>query len=115
MSLRPPRFSQSLSAAESSLNVVQHEIAEDQAAALGHQAIRAEKAMEALHNHDASGADDPETRDRLVRKAAYAVWALFIQRELMGMRDHSYIKREYKIPGEVLNRMGEASIATDPD
>jgi hypothetical protein len=115
MSLRLPRITQTLSVAETTLNVVQHEIAEDQAASLGHQAIKAEKAMEALHAHDASGADEPDTRDKLVRRAAYAVWALFIQRELMGLRDHSYIKREYRIPREVLNRMGEAGIATDPE
>jgi len=41
-----------------------------------------------------------------VKQAAEQAQAYFIQRELMGMRDHSHPTEHYKIPNEVLAQIG---------
>ena len=35
------------------------------------------------------------------------IWALMIQRELCGLRFWEAVEKEYGIPGEVLNRLGQ--------
>ena len=47
-----------------------------------------------------------DARERLLREAAQAVYAYFIQRELCGLRRHAEVIREYSIPREVLVRLG---------
>jgi hypothetical protein len=43
-----------------------------------------------------------------LKAARYAVWAYFVQRELIGFRRHTDVIREYDIPAVVLNGLGEA-------
>ena len=64
-----------------------------------------EKTMAALHAFDAEPTT-PEDRLALVKEAAAAVWKFFVQRELCGLRDQREIIRFYRIPQEVLNRLG---------
>ncbi|WP_367161450.1 DUF6665 family protein, partial [Mesorhizobium sp.] len=45
-------------------------------------------------------------RNRLLKEAAAAVHAYFIQRELCGLRKHDAVIREYDIPRAVLVRLG---------
>ncbi len=40
--------------------------------------------------------------------ARYAVWAYFVQRELIGFRRHADVIRDLDIPTVVLNGLGEA-------
>jgi len=45
-------------------------------------------------------------RDKLLQVSANIVQAFFIQRELMGLTDHSHPISYYEIPKDVLNRIG---------
>ena len=84
---------------------VENEIAAEKASALGHHGRLAQKAVEALHAFDATPQPGVE-RHSLVRAAAREVWKYFIQRELCGVRDQRDVIREYRIPQEVLIRLG---------
>jgi hypothetical protein len=83
-------------------NALEYDILAEKASALGRAGERAEWLLAQLKEYDG----DPETRMRLVKKAAGAVYAYFIQRELCGFRRHDDIIREYAIPREVLVRLG---------
>jgi len=47
-------------------------------------------------------------RTEPLRAARYAVWAYFVQRELIGFRRHTDVIRDMDIPPIVLNGLGEA-------
>ena len=66
-----------------------------------------ERALDALRN---AADPDPGTRARLVQDAAEAVWRYFIQREALGLRNHQLVIRSYKIPGEVLAKVGSGGL-----
>jgi hypothetical protein len=78
----------------------QHEVAEEQAAALGRMGRKAEAALKALRVHEGEG------RAEVLKKAADAVWCYFVQREVMGLRDRAQIVADYQIPREVMARLG---------
>lgn len=84
---------------------VENEIAAEKASALGHHGRLAEKAVAAIHAFDANP-DPAIDRMTLVKAAAREVWKYFIQRELCGVRDQRDVIREYRIPQEVLVRLG---------
>ena len=44
---------------------------------------------------------------QLLSEARYAVWAYFVQRELIGFRRHADVIRDLDIPQVVLNGLGE--------
>jgi len=88
--------------ADAAFNVLQVEMLQEQALALGHHARLVEQAMAALRSCDGA----PAIRHELVRAAARAVWAYFVQREACGLNDHRQVIRDYAIPGEVLARLG---------
>ena len=46
--------------------------------------------------------------ERRLAAAQRAVWAYFVQRELIGFRDHSEVIRDLGIPSEVLAGLGTA-------
>lgn len=83
-------------------NPLDHEILAEKAASLGRAGERVERCLAALR---LAGRDSPR-RPALLKDAADAVYAYFIQRELCGMRRHQDVIREYAIPGEVLVRLG---------
>ena len=62
--------------------------------------------MNALRAFDAAGAGTDDERVVLLKKAAKAVWAYFVQRETCGMRDHRWVTKDYGITNEVLFRLG---------
>ena len=82
------------------LSQIETEILEEAATSLGHYGRAAETALERLAQAEEA------TRTDLLDKAAEAIWAYLVQRELCGMKDHSFIIREMHIPKPVLNRMG---------
>ena len=69
---------------------------------MGRAGERVERALAALKAHQG---DDTE-RTRLLKAAAEAVYAYFIQRELCGMRRHQGVIYEFQIPNQVLARLG---------
>ncbi|MES0127497.1 DUF6665 family protein [Mesorhizobium sp. M0029] len=100
MSLRPPSLG--ASAAEAAFDALGHEILAEKAAALGRAGQRVEETLAKLRQNN----DDKEQRSRLLKEAAAAVHAYFIQRELCGLRRHASVIREYDIPRAVLVRLG---------
>lgn len=83
-------------------NPLDYEILGEKAAALGRAGGKAETCVARLNRTDPEDAERP----RLLREAADAVYAYFIQRELCGLRRHDEIIREWRIPREVLVRLG---------
>lgn len=106
MALRPPsRYAGNAlvgTGSSGGLNPLDHEIAGEKAASLGRAGERVQSCLAALR---ASAPDDGD-RTALVKSAAEAVYAYFIQRELCGLRRHQDVIRDYAIPGEVLARLG---------
>jgi uncharacterized membrane protein YccC len=95
-------------------NVLEYEIVQEQAAALGRLGRALEAALTSLAAFDA--ADGPpvdaappsrkDARMHLLQAASYALWCFIVQREACGLRDQGTVIREYRVPTEVRNRMG---------
>jgi hypothetical protein len=99
----PKQYSQSaIGGPVNTLSPLDHEIMGEKAAALGRAGEKVELCLKRLRACE-PGADD---RALLLRQAAQAVYAYFIQRELCGLRRHRDVIREYAIPDEVLARLG---------
>jgi hypothetical protein len=94
------------------LDVLDYEMVQEQASALGRMGRALEAALSRLHEFDAAHprADAPaparEARRALVREAGHALWMFVVQREACGLRDSRGIMREYKVPAEVQLCMG---------
>lgn len=110
MTVRPP---QNLSAGlprEAGWTVLEYEILQQKAQTLGLMGRRVEQALARLRAFDAAGvpgADHRVRRSALLDEAADRVWAFMIQRELCGLRYWEAVVKDYGIPREVLNRMGQ--------
>lgn len=102
MSVRPPSIYSNRS--EQTLNLLEYELLAEKAAALGRAGERVGAALARLNAHER----DPEQRRVLLKAAADAVYAYFIQRELCGLRRHDDAIRDFAIPREVLVRLGAA-------
>ncbi|MDB5475174.1 MAG: hypothetical protein JWP49_685 [Phenylobacterium sp.] len=81
--------------------VLQYELLQEQAASLGRQGEKLEKALAALRDHQGA-----EGRAEKLSAAADAAWCFFVQREVMGLRDRAAVVAHYAIPREVMNRIG---------
>ena len=88
--------------ADSGLDLLGHEILAEKAAALGRAGPKVETSLARLRSHDG----DEAARAVLLKQAADAVHAYFIQRELCGFRRHDSVIREHDIPRAVLVRLG---------
>jgi hypothetical protein len=84
------------------LEVLDYEIVAEMATSLGAAGRKVEAMIGLL---EAEGRDSPD-RVALLKTAAQAVHHYFIQRELCGLRRHNDVIREYRIPNEVLVRLG---------
>jgi hypothetical protein len=100
----PSEFAGKLQA-RSGLGVLEAELLAETAASLGRAGREVELSLERLRAFDAGAPDDGDRRD-LVRAAARAVWAYWVQREACGLVDHRQVIRDQRIPREVLNRVG---------
>jgi len=91
-------------------DVLDYEIVQEQASALGRMGRALEQALARLADFDAAHPDAPasarEARRTLVREAGQALWMFVVQREACGMRDSRTIMRDYRVPGEVQQCMG---------
>ncbi|HEX8666898.1 MAG TPA: DUF6665 family protein [Allosphingosinicella sp.] len=99
MTFRPPRLAGRIQQQPSPLEV---EVLGEMAAALAASGRRVEAALAGLAATPREDADRPH----LLKAAAAAVYAYFIQRELCGLRDHRPVIDHYEIPAEVLARLG---------
>lgn len=75
---------------------------EEKAASLGRAGKRVEQTLAALRLSN----ECDLVRLDLVRTAADAVYAYFIQRELCGLKDQDAAIRTYAIPAEVIVSLG---------
>ena len=102
MSLRMPQNLSTSPRFETGLSVLEAEIAQERAAALGRLGRDVEKTLTSLGEVKLGSPG----RAALVDAAAHAVWTFFVQREVCGMLDHDRVVAHYAIPPEVLARVG---------
>ena len=94
------------------VDVLNYEIVQEQAAALGRMGRALEAALARLREfddaHPRAGAptSTQQARRTLVMEAGHALWMLVVQREACGLRDSRTVMRTYNVPGEVQQRMG---------
>lgn len=86
--------------------ILQDELLEEKASALGRLGRRLEGALAALASCPKTEGSDPEIRKELVKQAGYALWMFVVQRESCGLRDNTRMMRQYNVPKEVLAHMG---------
>ncbi|HEY1797853.1 MAG TPA: DUF6665 family protein [Stellaceae bacterium] len=95
-------------ASDTPLDVLEYELVQEQAAALGRMGRALEAALSALHEFDAghpraeAPAPERQARRALVTEAGKALWMFVVQREACGLRDSRTVVRDYNVPGEVL-------------
>lgn len=101
MSFRLPQRLSTPGLPDNGFDVLEYEMLAEKASSLGRTEQRMQEALKALREN---------TRDsrqaKLLKDAAAAVYAYFIQRELCGMRRHDDVIRECDIPRQVLARLG---------
>jgi|HubBroStandDraft_6_1064221.scaffolds.fasta_scaffold141520_2 hypothetical protein len=93
------------------LDLIDTEIIQEQAHALGRLGRGLEAALGKLRDLDAAlstppSAQDSKRRAVLVAEAGYALWLFVVQREACGLRDSRAVMRDYAVPAEVQVRMG---------
>jgi hypothetical protein len=94
------------------LDVLEYELVQEQAAALGRMGRALEAALAKLREFDAAHprvdalASERQARRALVAEAGQALWMLVVQREACGLRDSRTVMRDYNVPGEVLLHSG---------
>ena len=92
-------------------DVLEYEIVQERAAALGRMGRALEAAVARLREFDAAQprtgapASMQQARRALVREAGHALWMFAVQREACGLRDSRTLMRDYNVPGEVQQRM----------
>jgi hypothetical protein len=103
MSLRLPQSLQKGLQFETGEAVLNGEIASEKASTLGRAGRAVEEAL--LRLQDAALVAEVG-RDILLKEASEAVWKFFIQRDVVGLRDHAAVIKDYQIPRAVLARIG---------
>jgi hypothetical protein len=94
------------------VDVLNYEIVQEQAAALGRLGRALEAALADLREFDATrprseaSPEERQTRRTLVAVAGEALWMFVVQRESCGLRDSRSLMRDYEVPAEVQGRMG---------
>ncbi|MDB5526219.1 MAG: hypothetical protein JWM58_3982 [Rhizobium sp.] len=100
MSLRPPQSYLDTAVGKSPLNVLEYEMMSERADALGRAGQKAEAALARLKESQA------EDKEDLLDAAAREVYAMFIQREICGLKNGRDVIARYGIPGSVVARLG---------
>ncbi|HET7925626.1 MAG TPA: DUF6665 family protein [Rhodanobacteraceae bacterium] len=93
---------------EKFVDVLEHELAEEKAGALGRCARLLEQALERFRSHDETH-ERPEAhakRERLLWDLAERVEAFVVQREACGLRDSRHVLKFYDVPREAIARVG---------
>ncbi len=96
-------------------DLLDYEIIQEQASALGRLGRGLEEALRVLREFDAECVpvrtrSPAERRQRavLVGAAGHALWMFVVQREACGLRDSRTVMRDYKVPAEVQACQGTA-------
>lgn len=97
-----PAFNLPFRSRENALAGIEQELLGEKASSLGDAGRAVERTLAALRDAASGQAD----RQGLLREAADAVQAYFIQREACGLRRHQDAIAHYGIPGEILARLG---------
>jgi hypothetical protein len=91
---------------------LEYEIAQERASALGRLGRRLDAALAACPR---TANSNRKIRDRLVEQAGYALWLLAVQREACGLNNLAHVVQVYRVPNEVVARMGPlATPGIDP-
>jgi hypothetical protein len=88
---------------------LQYEIAEEKASALGRLGRRLEAALTALAACPRTSSNR-KIRDHLLEQAGYALWLLAVQREACGLNNLTHLLQVYRVPNEVVGRMGPLAV-----
>ncbi|CAN7584545.1 hypothetical protein LJR225_004375 [Phenylobacterium sp. LjRoot225] len=99
-SLRMPQSLSKRLGVETGEAVLNYEILQEQAAALGRLGAKLEQALAVLRAHEGEG------RAAVLKEATDAAWCFFVQREVLGLRDRAEVVARHEIPREVLVRIG---------
>jgi hypothetical protein len=100
------------------VDVLNYDIAEEKAAALGRMGRALEETLAKLREFDAAhprlGAPPSmqQARRTLVMEAGHALWMFVVQREACGLRNSRTVMRDYNVPGEVQQCMGAVPAAS---
>jgi hypothetical protein len=109
MPITPPTFRRPDRSAGGPLD---HEIAEEKAAALGRlgrgleRALAAFAAFDAEHPEPRRSEESRSRRTALVEAAGHALWLFMVQRDACGLRDARTVLRDYRVSAEVQARAG---------
>jgi hypothetical protein len=92
------------------VDVVQEEIAEEKAGALGRSGRRLEQALEQFRDYEHAFGDGASRadakRETLLWDLAERVEAFVVHREACGLRDSRHVLKYYGVPREALARVG---------
>jgi hypothetical protein len=109
MSVQPPRIL-APRAAPNAVDVLEYEMMQEKAAALGRLTRNFEAALAALAAFEAAAADAaharPARRGALLDTAGQALFDFVVQREACGLRNTEAVLRHYNVPAAVRSRMG---------
>lgn len=93
--------------------LLDHEFGQEKASALGRLGRALEQAIAALADFDAqhaplatAAAPVRQARTKLLAEASLALWHFVVQREACGLRDIRQVMRDYRVPPDVMARMG---------
>jgi hypothetical protein len=102
------RVMRGLGSPNTPLDVLEYELVQEQASALGRMgraleaALAKLRAFDAAHSRSDAPESDREARRALVIAAGKALWMFVVQREACGLRDSRTVMRDYDVPGEVM-------------
>jgi hypothetical protein len=85
---------------------LEYEIAEERASALGRLGRRLDAALMELAACPRNASSNRKIREGLVEQAGYALWLLAVQREACGLNNLAHVLQVYRVPSEVVARMG---------
>ena len=95
------------------MDVLQAELLIEKGSALGRAGRAVTEAIERLADIDAGRVDGDRIEQRDI--AAGLVWELLVQQESCGVRNPQMTYREYKVPREVIARVGAVRPRAGPD
>ncbi|MFP5077599.1 DUF6665 family protein [Rhizobium sp. YIM 134829] len=101
MVVRPPSSFTNPGARTTGFDLLEYELMSERADALGRHGLKVETAIARLE-----ACSEPAEREALLDAAADAVWSFFITRELCGLRSNKDAIARYRIPREVIARLG---------
>jgi hypothetical protein len=88
------------------VEAIDEEIAQAKAESFGRAAHLMQQALAAFAELPVDAA--PADRERLAHEAAQRVLNVVVQREACGLRDPHYVYRFYRVPREIVARLGGA-------